>query len=52
MWDHSFSTFPKLSKKVTFLTPCLVGTRALVYQGGEMLSFSENPANVVINEPG
>ena len=37
VWDHLFSTYAKLSEKVTFLT-----TRRCAYQGVGNITFSEN----------
>ena len=43
--DHSFSTFAKLSEKLTFLFPSYAHVWA--YQGLRNVSFSENLANVL-----
>ena len=43
--DHSFSTFHKFSKKLTFFTSWY--TRTWVYQGVRNVGFSENFANVL-----
>ena len=46
--DHSFSTYAKFSKKLTFLTP-LICTRRCVHQGVRNVSLSESFA-YVLNE--
>ena len=45
LWDHPFSTFPKFSEKLTFLTPWYAHVR--VYQGLRNASFSESFGNVL-----
>ena len=44
--DHSFSTFIKLSEKLTNNSYTLISTRAYVYQVVRNVSFPENFENV------
>ena len=41
IWDHSCSTYAKLSEKLLFLTP-LIRTHTCAYQEVRNISFSEN----------
>ena len=45
-WDHEFSTYARLSKKLKFLRP-LIGVRTYPYQEVKNVSFSENFAYVL-----